>query len=170
MQTAGWTRGANDWRRLLPLAAGTLLLGLGLFCAWQTWLIAIEQGAAERVEQAQQEAVRAVGEEIAATRTRASEALATVDPIVQDDPALLAAAVRRRLPQVLAVEVYSAGLDEVLHADYRTFGYAKAAQLLAALQAQQGAAAGDAPAGDSEAPVAVDAEAAAETETETASA
>jgi phosphomannomutase/phosphoglucomutase len=51
---------------------------------------------------------------------------------VQDDPALLAAAVRRRLPQVLAVEVYSAGLDEVLHADYRTFGYAKAAQLLAA--------------------------------------
>ncbi|MDI3259127.1 MAG: phosphomannomutase/phosphoglucomutase [Sinobacteraceae bacterium] len=132
MQTAGWTRGANDWRRLLPLAAGTLLLGLGLFCAWQTWLIAIEQGAAERVEQAQQEAVRAVGEEIAATRTRASEALATVDPIVQDDPALLAAAVRRRLPQVLAVEVYSAGLDEVLHADYRTFGYAKAAQLLAA--------------------------------------
>lgn len=46
----------------------------------------------------------------------------------------------------------------------------KTAQLLAALQEKQGAAAGDAPAGDSEAPVAVDAEAAAETETETASA
>lgn len=46
----------------------------------------------------------------------------------------------------------------------------KTAQLLAALQEKQGAAAGDAPAGESEAPVAADAETAAETETETASA
>ena len=29
-----------DWRRLLPLAVGTLLVVLGLFAGWQTWLIA----------------------------------------------------------------------------------------------------------------------------------
>ncbi len=55
------------------------------------------------------------------------------------DPATLAtasnaavAAVRAAVPQARVVEFYRSGLDEVLHADYREFGYAKAAQLLAA--------------------------------------
>jgi len=133
---ARFGRGEVDWRRLLPLAAGTLLVLLGLFCAWQAWLIADEGSANERVHRAQDQLVQSLGAEIAAERARAAEAVGSVDPVVRGDPALLAAAVRRRLPEALAVEVYSAGLDEVLHANYREFGYAKAAQLLAAQTAE----------------------------------
>jgi phosphomannomutase/phosphoglucomutase len=48
------------------------------------------------------------------------------------DPAPALTAIKQRLPQALNVELYSASLDEVLHANYRNFGYAKAAQLMAA--------------------------------------
>ncbi|WP_049622948.1 phosphomannomutase/phosphoglucomutase [Frateuria defendens] len=125
--------GRVDWPRLLPLAAGTLLLLLGLACAWQAWLIAGESGAGERVHRAQGEAVQALAAAVAAERQRAAGALAAVEPAAeQNDRSLLAAELQRRLPQALKVEAYSSSLDEVLHANYREFGYAKAAQLLAA--------------------------------------
>ncbi|UGB45536.1 phosphomannomutase/phosphoglucomutase [Frateuria edaphi] len=124
---------AEAWRRLLPLAGGTVLLLLGLFCAWQTWLIASESGDVARVHAAQDEAVRVLASEIAGERKQVAQAVAALDPaIVQGDRAQLAEALRARLPQALDVEVYSAGLDEVLHANYREFGYAKAAQLMGA--------------------------------------
>jgi phosphomannomutase/phosphoglucomutase len=127
------TGGAIAWQRLLPLAGGTVLLLLGLFCAWQTWLIASESGGVDRVHAAQDEAVRALAAEIASERRQVTRAVAALDPASFDgDRAALAQALRARLPQAEAVEIYSAGLDEVLHANYRTFGYAKAAQLMAA--------------------------------------
>lgn len=46
-----------DWSTLLPLAGATVLLLLGLFCVWQTWLIADEGSSIERVHQAQDQAV-----------------------------------------------------------------------------------------------------------------
>ncbi|HET6433768.1 phosphomannomutase/phosphoglucomutase [Dyella sp.] len=124
---------ATDWLRLLPLAAGTLLLLLGLFSAWQTWLIADEGHANDRVHQAQEQAVQQVGAELDRQRAMIRTVLDRIDPaLVASDPAAAAAAVRNALPQALHVQFFSAGMDEVLHANYREFGYAKAAQLMAA--------------------------------------
>lgn len=126
-------RGAPDWRRLLPLAVGTLALLLGLFAGWQTWLIADEGHANDRVHQAQDETVRAIAAELDRQRQAVRAALDALDPAaVLTDPVSAAAAVKARLPQVLDVQFYSPGMDEVLHANYREFGYAKAAQLMAA--------------------------------------
>ncbi|HEU4670844.1 MAG TPA: phosphomannomutase/phosphoglucomutase [Dyella sp.] len=122
-----------DWRRLLPLAGGTLLLMLGLFAGWQTWLIANEGRANDRVHQAQQDAVRAVAATLDGERRSLRSALDRIDPAtLAAGSAAAVATVKAAVPQALVVEFYSAGLDEVLHANYREFGYAKAAQLIAA--------------------------------------
>jgi phosphomannomutase/phosphoglucomutase len=125
--------GTTSLQRLLPLAGGTLLLLLGLFCAWQTWLIADEGTAIERVHVAQDKAVQALASEIASERRQVEQALAGIDPAhLPSDPQALTAEVRQRLPQLQRLEIYSGSLDEVLHANYRAFGYSKAAQLMAA--------------------------------------
>ena len=126
-----------DWLRLLPLAGGTALLLLGLFCAWQTWLIADEGSAIERVHVAQDQAVQAMSDEIARQRGAIEKVLAGVDPVnLMSDPAQSAAALRQQLPQARKLELYSGDLNEVLKANYREFGYAKAAQLMAAQSAE----------------------------------
>jgi len=125
--------GPKDWRRLLPLAAGTLLLLLGLGCLWQTWLIADENSAIDRVHAAQKKAAEAVAAEVAAERGHIEAAVKASDPTaLMTDPAQGAATLRQLVPQALAVDIYSGSLDEVLHANYRQFGYGKAAQLMAA--------------------------------------
>jgi phosphomannomutase/phosphoglucomutase len=137
---AGELRGRRiDWQRLWPLAAGTLLIALGLFCAWQTWQIADENSSIERVRQGRDQAVQALAADLAQQRTVLVQTLAEADPAaLQADPAAAAAALRGKLPQVLALQFFSGGLDEVLHANYREFGYAKAAQLMAAQTAEDG--------------------------------
>ncbi|KRF00519.1 phosphoglucomutase [Frateuria sp. Soil773] len=130
------SRAQVEWQSLLPLAGGTLLLLLGLFCVWQTWLIAGEGRAVDRVHAAQEQAVQALAAELAVQRKPVEQAVAALDPAsLQGDRAALLATLRQRLPQALAVELYSGGLDEVLHVNYREFGYAKAAQLMAAQMA-----------------------------------
>ncbi|CAM1000368.1 Phosphomannomutase [Rhodanobacter sp. Root179] len=125
-----------DWSTLLPLVGATVLLLVGLFCAWQTWLIADEGGAINRVHQAQDQAVRAMSEEIVNQRRSIEKVLAGVDPAtLMSDPAQSAAALRQQLPQARKLELYSGDLAEVLRANYREFGYAKAAQLMAAQSA-----------------------------------
>jgi phosphomannomutase/phosphoglucomutase len=122
-----------DWLRLLPLAGGTLLLLLGAFCVWQTWLITDESHVIDRVHQAQDQAVHAVAAVLDSERAQVQRALAAVDAAsAQADPAAVAASLKAALPQAGAVNIYSGSLDEVLHANYRDFGYAKAAQLMAA--------------------------------------
>jgi phosphomannomutase / phosphoglucomutase len=126
-----------EWGRLLLLAGGTLLLAFGIFCAWQTSLVADQGGAIEQVHAAQDRAVQAVAAEIAQERAEVIKAIAGVDTSnLAANPADVLAALKQRLPQALNVELYSAGLDEVLHANYHTFGYAKAAQLMAAPDAE----------------------------------
>jgi phosphomannomutase/phosphoglucomutase len=121
------------WRRQLPLAGGTLLFLLGLFCAWQTWLIADEASSIEQVHAARDQAVRVLAAEIAAQRETIRKVLGTVDPAtVLVDPAKTVAIFRQQLPQVKKLELYSGDLREVLRANYRDFGYAKAAQLMTA--------------------------------------
>ena len=122
-----------DWQRLLPLGGATLLLLLGLFFTWQTWLIASEHGEIERVRAAQGQVVRSLAAEIASERSKVEKVLAARDPAaLMSDPVQAATALRLQLPQIARLEFYSADLNEVLHADYREFGYAKAAQLLSA--------------------------------------
>ncbi len=131
-----WRGAARDWRRLLPLAFGTLALILGLFCAWQSWLVYHEDTVVHGVQNARDHAARALGEEIAGERATLTRVLDNVDVTTAlADPAASVAALRRQLPQATQVELYSGNLDEVLHANYRQFGYAKAAQLLAAQDA-----------------------------------
>ncbi|HEY8585520.1 MAG TPA: phosphomannomutase/phosphoglucomutase [Rhodanobacter sp.] len=126
-----------DWRALLLLAGGTLLFLLGLFCAWQTWLIANEGSAIQRVHAAQDAAVKAMSAEIMNQRRAVENVLYDVDPAtLMSDPAQSAAALRQRLPQAQKLELYSGDLAEVLRANYREFGYAKAAQLMAAQSAE----------------------------------
>ncbi|KLD63567.1 phosphomannomutase/phosphoglucomutase [Dyella japonica] len=125
--------GSVDGRRLLPFAAGTLLVLAGLFCLWQTWQIFDEGNAIERVHAAQKQAADALAADIASERGHVEAAVHSLDPAsIVADPAQAATELRHLLPQALAVDVYSGGLDEVLHANYRVFGYGKAAQLMAA--------------------------------------
>ena len=131
----GEGRGSRtDLRRLLPLAGATLLIVAGAFCAWQAWLIADESAAAERTRAAQRQTVSELASLYGAKRQQFLRAAA--DPSVEaviDDHAAAAARLHALLPAAKVVEVYSAGLDEVVRANFREFGYAKAAQLMAAL-------------------------------------
>lgn len=129
----GSGRAATDWLRLLLLAAGTLLVLLGVLALWQAWLIADEGHANDRVHRSQDEAVRAVDTVLGDQRRNVRKALDTVDPaLIQGNPDAAAANFRAQIPQALAIQFFSPGMDEVLHANYREFGYAKAAQLMAA--------------------------------------
>ncbi|TAM29977.1 MAG: phosphomannomutase/phosphoglucomutase, partial [Rhodanobacter sp.] len=136
MNFARSRRSIPDWRSLLPLAGATLLLIGGLFCAWQTWLIADQGRSLAQVHHAQDLAVTAVASAIDRERTEVAKVLAGADPaVVQNNPAQAVASLRQGLPQVQQLELYSGSLNEVLHANYRQFGYAKAAQLMAAQDA-----------------------------------
>ncbi len=122
-----------DWGRLLMVVGATLLLAFAAFCAWQTWLIADQSSAIEQVHAAQDQAVQALGTEIGAQRDQVTKAVSAIDTSgLPAGSSSVLASLKQRLPQALNVELYSAGLDEVLHANYRDFGYAKAAQLMAA--------------------------------------
>jgi phosphomannomutase/phosphoglucomutase len=127
-----------DLRGLLPLAGATLLIVAGAFCAWQAWLIADEGSAAERTRAAQRQTVSELGRQFRVHKDQFQRAVN--DPGVAqviDDHAAAAARLRTLLPTVKNLDVYSSTLDEVVHADFRAFGYAKAAQLLAALGATE---------------------------------
>jgi Phosphomannomutase len=117
--------------------ATVLIIG-GAFCAWQAWLIADEESAAADVRAAQAEAVRGLNAEYAGLRKQFLAAL--TDPGLAagiDDHAAASARLHTLLPAAQVVEVFSPGLDEVVRANYREFGYAKAAQLMAALGASE---------------------------------
>ncbi|HET7332854.1 phosphomannomutase/phosphoglucomutase [Dyella sp.] len=128
-----------QWGRLLMLAGGTLLLALGIFSAWQTWLIANQGSAVEHVHAAQDKAVQVLAEEIVRQHQLVNRAVAGIDAsgLPASGPQVIAA-LKQRLPEALNIELYSGGLDEVLHANYREFGYAKAAQLMSAPDAEGG--------------------------------
>jgi phosphomannomutase/phosphoglucomutase len=126
-----------DWRNLLSLVGITVLLLIGAFCAWQTGLIANQGRAIDQVHAAQAEVARSLGQEISTQRKAVERVLDTVEPAtLMTDPAQSALALQRQLPQVKKLEFYSGDLHEVLKANYREFGYSKAAQLMAAQGAE----------------------------------
>ncbi|HEY4090670.1 MAG TPA: phosphomannomutase/phosphoglucomutase [Luteibacter sp.] len=123
---------------MLTLVGATVLIVAGAFCAWQAWLIADEESAAADVRSAQAEAVRDLSGEYAGLRKQFQ--VAFNDPAFLasiDDHAAAAARLHAVIPAAQVVEIYSPGLDEVVRANYREFGYAKAAQLMAALGASE---------------------------------
>jgi phosphomannomutase/phosphoglucomutase len=129
---AGHLRSISLWQ----LAAATGLIVAGMFCAWQAWLIADESSALARINAARDQAVTAISTEIASQRQAVADAVAAPSVItLLGDSNALQAELRRRLPQATRIDIYDANLDQVLHADYRRFGYAKAAQLLTAVGA-----------------------------------
>ncbi|HET8765249.1 MAG TPA: phosphomannomutase/phosphoglucomutase, partial [Rhodanobacter sp.] len=101
-----------------PLAAGTAFLLVGVFCAWQTWLIADEAHAAERVVRARDVVVQDLARTVARQRGAVESAVAKLPPTaLQADHAQLVATLHGALPQALALDVYSGSLAEVLHAN-----------------------------------------------------
>ncbi|HEX7341376.1 MAG TPA: phosphomannomutase/phosphoglucomutase [Rhodanobacteraceae bacterium] len=122
--------------RLVPLALVTVLFVFALACIWQAWIMAGESQAKAAVRGAQKQAVVALDHALSMRRTDIAKVL--VDPALRADLAdgnpagRVAAASRARvlLPSMLDIEFYAPTLDEVLGANYRQFGYAKAAQLM----------------------------------------
>jgi phosphomannomutase/phosphoglucomutase len=120
------------------LVAATVLIMTGAFCAWQAWLIADEDHAAGEVRAAQADAVRELSADYEGLRKQFQGAVNDATLLAGiDDHAAAAARLHTLLPTAEVVEVFSPGLDEVVRANYREFGYAKAAQLMAALGANE---------------------------------
>ncbi len=133
MAPGRWPADKSMWIHLLLLVAGALLLAAGAFFAWQAWLIQGQRANVEQVHAAQRQAVRLIAREVARERGQIEQALGRFDPALDGGtPDAMQARLRQLWPQATAIEVYSASQYEVLHADYRRFGYAKAAQLMAA--------------------------------------
>ncbi len=132
-----------DWRRLLPVAGSTLLVMLTLFFAWQATQVWRDEAARRNLIAQREAQTKAVAEVIAELRARISAALQTPaiqQPLASGDPAqreVAVAALRAALPELAEAYFFGPELREVLGTDLRTFGYAKAAQLI---QAQNGAA------------------------------
>lgn len=132
----------REWlTRLLPLAGATVLLAVAALCAWQAWVIAREDHAREQVQAAQRQAAQKLAHALRDERTRIDKALrdrTLLTGLARGDVAgreTAASRVRDLLPEMREARFFSPDLDEVLDADYQTFGYARAAQLM---QAQTG--------------------------------
>ena len=124
-------------RVLAPLAAATLLLVLGLFLAWQAFLVWSALHGAESADRARMQAITALGAHLRQASDRVQQALAGEE--VQDalrmgesGRAAASSAMRLALPQAIDVTFFSPDLDEVLAGDLRAIGYAKAAALMQA--------------------------------------
>jgi len=134
---------AVDWRRLLPIAGAMVLAAASLFFAWQVVQVWREESALDHLATQRQAQSQSLAEIIRGMRERISATLqspAVLQPLQSGDPAqreAAMAALRAALPEVVEAYFFSAELKEVLGSDLRTFGYAKAAQLI---QAQSGSA------------------------------
>jgi phosphomannomutase / phosphoglucomutase len=124
----------------LILALGTLLVLFGLFMGWQAWLAARQSGTAQSLVQAKQDVAQKIALIVAEKRAQAIAVLSRPALIAQlaanDDPQTREAAAQRikaQLPDVEAVTLYGDQLNEVLHGNLQQFGYARAAQLMSAL-------------------------------------
>ena len=134
-----------DLARLLLLAGATLLLAFVIFAGWQAYLIRRETSVSDDLLRARAAVVDTLGSVVQGAQVELAQALhdpALVTDLAAGDAAGRAAAAQRLkvlLPNALAVEVFEPALKDVLHADFRRFGYAKAAQLVRA-QASGGVA------------------------------
>ena len=131
-----------DLRVLAPLAGATMMLFAATFFAWQTWQAYRQARSEELLSAARMRSAKAVAAVVDATSAKVAEALANeavVTPLRTDaseaSRAAAQAAIRAALPDAADVQVMQPGLPEVLSADLRQFGYAKASQLIKAQSA-----------------------------------
>ena len=128
-----------------PLFLGACLLFVaGIFCAWQSWQVFSERSGADQVDRVRDEEVQTLGKFVADTRLRVIQAVNsdTAAALAQpgdDHHAAATQALKRALPDLVAVDFYRADLSDVLSSDFAKFGYAKAAMLVQAHQSQRGA-------------------------------
>jgi phosphomannomutase/phosphoglucomutase len=128
-----------DMRVLLPLAGATLMLLLGAFFAWQTMQVFREENSHTDLIQTRDRNAKGVAKAVADAKAHVlqivqDEAVTSVLRGGADEASRGAAlnAIRAALPEAISAEVLQPGLPEVLSADLRRFGYAKASQLLRA--------------------------------------
>jgi phosphomannomutase/phosphoglucomutase len=127
-----------DWRVAVPLALATALLLLGLFLAWQAWLVVTASHGAEEAERVRAAAITALSGEIGQGRARVQQAIdgAEVQQALAQGGAAgrdaAAAALTHAVPEITEARFFSADLDEVLSGDLRQIGYARAAALMQA--------------------------------------
>jgi phosphomannomutase/phosphoglucomutase len=126
----------------LVLALGTLLLLFGLFMGWQAWLAWNQTSAARALLDAKQAVAGKIALIVADKRAELTQALTQPALIAQlaandDDSARAAAAaqLKTQIHDAQAVQLYSTQLNEVLHGNLQQIGYARAAQLMHALNA-----------------------------------
>jgi phosphomannomutase/phosphoglucomutase len=124
-------------RVLLPLAIGTALLVLGIFFAWQAWLVWSEESGAREADTVRASAITAINATLTQTSRRVQDALAAPDVAAAlaqgpDGRAAAADALAKELPDLKEVEFYSPALDEIIAGDIAKFGYSKAQMLMQA--------------------------------------
>ena len=126
-----------DLRVLLPLAGATLLLLGGAFFAWQASQAVRADAADAALARSRAGASKALAAVLAREKGRVVDAVASeavLQPLLGGndaaarDSALVA--LRLAVPDALDVQLLQPGLPEILGADMRKFGYAKASQLL----------------------------------------
>jgi phosphomannomutase/phosphoglucomutase len=125
-------------RILLPTAAGTLLIALGLFFTWQAYLVHTEESGAAEADSVRATAIAAVEREISDRQAKTQAALESpevVDALVRggdEGRAAASDAAKAAYPEIREVDFYTPGLDEILAGDIAKFGYAKAQMLMQA--------------------------------------
>ncbi len=146
-------RGLAEVTADLVLALGTLLVLFGLFMGWQTWQITRQASATQALARGKQQAAHKIASIVAAKRAEVARALAQPAVVAQLSPGgdaasrtAAAARIQSDIDGAQAVTLYSAQLNEVLRGNLQQLGYARAAQLMAAL--------GDAGVGPAQSPVA----------------
>jgi phosphomannomutase/phosphoglucomutase len=134
----GLARLGPAWRVLAPLALGTLLLVLGAFLVWQTWLVWQVDHGAQEADSVRATTIAAIAEQIRQREHRFEQALddnRVQQALAQDGaPAREAGALalKQLLPDATDAEFFSPNLDEVLSGNLVSLGYAKAAALMQA--------------------------------------
>ncbi|MET0231046.1 MAG: phosphomannomutase/phosphoglucomutase, partial [Rhodanobacteraceae bacterium] len=125
-------------RILLPTAAGTLLIALGLFFAWQAFLVRKQESGAAEADSVRTIAIAAIEKEISERQAKVQAAIESpgvIEALARGgDEGRIAAseAAKAALPEIRDVDFYTPGLDEILAGDLAKFGYAKAQMLMQA--------------------------------------
>ena len=126
-------------RVLAPLALATLLLVLGAFLAWQSWLVWQVEHGAEEADNVRATTIAVIAAQIQQKEQRFEQALqdrSVQQALAQEESAsareAAALALKRLLPDATDAQLFSPNLDEVLSGDLASLGYAKAAALMQA--------------------------------------
>ncbi|MGA8279167.1 MAG: phosphomannomutase/phosphoglucomutase [Rhodanobacteraceae bacterium] len=129
---------AWNWRGPALIGLATLLLALGAFLVWQSYLLLHERAGTAAAVRERHALVGAIGDEISRTRVRIENALSR-DSVQQalvpgDDASRVAAAaaLKKIMPEIEQATFYSAAMNEVIEGDLGRLGYGKAALLMQA--------------------------------------